>query len=120
MPGRELTVEQRLDIIERDSRDHAKTISAHNDTLRDHALRLSAIEEERRARRLEEVRREEREEARHEALKVEIASVKRDVSEVKTDTNSIKASAGKLGWLVVGAVVVIVVGFALRGGGFAP
>lgn len=111
--NRPLTGAQRLELIERDAGDHSKSLTAHNEALRDHGLRITAIEEARRMRALEEVRREEREEARHTALTLKLNTLQSDIT-------SIKGGWFKFAWIVITIVAGLIITFALRGGGFAP
>lgn len=97
-------------------RDHAKVLTAHNDTMRLIELRVTAIEQARQARQIEEVRREEREEARDAALRVRLTSIDQAIATVQTDVKGIKGAGLKLAWIVVALVVGTVIAFTLRGG----
>lgn len=116
MATRRPTIEQRVDLAERDLKDHAKTLSAHNDFLKMLELRVNAIEEARRARQLEEARREEREEAREKALNIRLDHISRELGEVQTDVKSIRGAGVKLAWIVITLVAGIIVAFAFKGG----
>lgn len=120
MVSRELTIQQRVDQAERDLRDHSKTLSAHNDAIKMLELRTLAIEEARRARQLEEVRREEREEAREKALNIRLDSITKDIEAVRKDVISIKGAGAKVAWLVIAIVVGAAVTWLLRGNLIVP
>lgn len=117
---RQLDLEKRMDIVERDLRDHAKTLSAHTDTIKMVEVRTTAIEDARRARAIEEVRREEREEARSQALNVRLDSIVKDITSLSTDVKGIRGTGVKLGWIVITAVTLAVVGWLLKGGTVVP
>lgn len=116
MVPRRPTIEQRMDLAERNLLDHAKTLTAHNDFLKMLEIRVQAIEEARRARQLEEVRREEREEARETALNLRLDNLFRDLGVVQADVRSIRGAGVKLAWIVITLVAGIVVAFAFKGG----
>lgn len=116
MATRRPTIEQRLDLAERDLKDHAKSLSAHNDFLKMLEIRVAAIEEARRARQLEEVRREEREEARAAAINVKLAGIVQDIAVVQTDVKGIRGAGVKLAWIVITLVAGIIIAFAFKGG----
>lgn len=116
MAIRRPTIQERVDLAERDLKDHAKTLSAHNDFLKLLELRVNAIEDARRARQLEEVRREEREEAREKALNVRLDSLERKVGDVQLDVKGIRGAGVKLAWIVITLVAGIVIAFAFKGG----
>jgi hypothetical protein len=110
------TIQERVELAERDLKDHAKTLSSHNEFLKILELRVNAIEEARRARQLEEVRREEREEAREKALNIRLDSLEKKVGDVQTDVKGIRGAGVKLAWIVITLVAGIVIAFAFKGG----
>lgn len=111
-----LSLKERVSLAERDLRERAKTLTVHNDAIRLIDLRTTAIEEARRARELIEVRREEREEARDEALKLRLDQIDKSIDNVQIDVKSIRGAGVKLAWIVITLVAAIVVGFAFKGG----
>lgn len=120
MTGRELTIQQRVENAERDLRDHSKTLTAHNDAIKMLELRTLAIEEARRARQLEEVRREEREEARDRALNVRLDGIVKDIEVVQKDVVSIKGAGAKVAWIVIAIVAGAAVTWMLKGNLLIP
>jgi hypothetical protein len=113
---RRITIEQRMDLAERNILDHAKSLTAHNDFMRLLEVRITAIEDARRARQLEEVRREERDQARDEALKIRLDGIVKDISLIQSDVKGIRGAGVKLAWIVITLVAGIVVAFAFKGG----
>ncbi len=107
-----MSVEERLDILDGDVKSHAKTISsyietfamhdrrltAQNEALVGHGLRIAAIEEARRIRQLEEVRREEREIARE-------ARVNDSLEIIHKRLDGIDGAVARVTWIIVTAVL---------------
>lgn len=120
MPDRVLTPTQRLDFAERDLRDHSKSLTAHTDAIKALEVRVLAIEEARRARQIEEVRREEREEARHLALGVRLDGLSMQIGEVKKDVSTLKGAGVKVAWIVIALVLGVATTWILKGGFFTP
>lgn len=116
MTARKPTLEQRVALVERDVRSHAESLTAYNGKLQEHGDRLLAIEEARRARQLEEVRREEREEARDIALKLRLTHIDLAIGTVQADVKSIRGAGMKLAWIVITLVAGIIIAFAFKGG----
>lgn len=92
------SLEGRVDTLERDSRDHAKTLSEIIE-------KLNLLEKENHERRLIEVRAEERSIARTEQLE-----------RIEKDIAGIKAVGSRILWIIVVAVIGAFVTFVLRGG----
>lgn len=120
MTSRELTTAKRLEFVERDLRDHAKSLSAHTDAVKTLEVRVEAIEKARAMRALEEVRREEREEARYVALGVRIDGLTSAVGDVKAGVATIKGTGVKIAWIVISLVLGAASTWILKGGFFTP
>lgn len=109
MTGREPTLEQRVATLERDARDHAKTLTAHNGLITDVNEKVSAIEAARQDRLIFEARREEKELARSQA-------VNERFDRVEDQLKAIKDNGNKVVFIVLTAVIGAVVLFMMKGG----
>lgn len=116
---RQMDIEKRVDMVERDLRDHAKSLSTHTESIKALEHRTEAIEKARALRALEEVRREEREEARYTALGVRIDGLTSAVVEVKQGVATIKGTGVKIAWIVISLVLGAASTWILKGGFFA-
>lgn len=131
MSPREITPDDRIYDLEEGAKKHASSISAlvmdHskvNETLGDHNRRLTAqneaivllrtdiigIQEARRARQLEEVRREERDTAHREALDLRLKAIEESIKSIY--------SLGKWFSMTAGAAVILVIVTYFSKGGF--
>lgn len=96
---------ERLEIVERDVRDHAKSLSAIFDHQSTTEGRLRLLEEAHSLRLIADARAEER-------------SINRDaqLKRIEDDVQGLKGGVFKLIWLVAGAVVLAFVAFVVKGG----
>lgn len=100
-----LTVSKRVDLLERDTRDHSKSLTALMDAQSAMIKRLTELEEAHQQRVIYEVR----EEQRDIALGLRLLGIEKRL-------DVISSSAFKLFWLVFSAIVLAGVAFVLSGG----
>lgn len=67
---------------------------------------------------MDETRREEREDARELALRLRLTAIDLAIGDVKADVVSLRGIGSKVGWIIIGAVILAIVGFVLKGGLF--
>jgi|SRR5690606_21424858 len=96
--AREITLEERVAALERDVRDHSKTLTFIVE-------KLQILEAANHSRALLDARAEERAIARGEKLE-----------EIQREVAAIKGVGTKLLWIVISAVCAAFVAFILRGG----
>lgn len=108
-PGERISPTKRLEYVERDLRDHAKSLTALADAGKNMQDRLVALERSVQDWRVAEARKEER------AL-----ALQKWMHKVDEDLKSIRGVGTKLLWIVGGSVVTAFVAFLLRGGIVSP
>lgn len=96
---------RRLDAVERNQTDNAKSLTAVVDNAHAIELRVKAIEAIQFERRIDDERRNAREEA-----------MQKDITSIKSDISSIKGAFTKALWIAGGTVLAAFVAWALRGG----
>jgi chromosome segregation ATPase len=96
---------KRLDIVERDLRDHAKSFTAITEQVHNWQQRVIALETVIRKMEIAEARAEERELRLNERLK-----------NIDADLEAIRGVGTKLLWIVAGGVVTAFLAFLLKGG----
>lgn len=101
----EIPVIRRLDMIERDLRDHAKTFSAMMEQGLAMQQRVSGLEIAFRKWEIAEARAEEREKRLNERLE-----------KIDEGLETLRGFGAKLLWIVAGVVITAFLTFVLRGG----
>ena len=104
-PLERMTTAKRLDFVERDLRDHAKSLTALAEAGKAMQDRLFAIERSIQDWRVAEARAEER-----------AKSMQKWMQKVDSELVGIRGAGTKLLWVVGGAIVTAFVAFILRGG----
>lgn len=96
---------KRIEFLERDSRDHAKTLTMLTDQLQQNTLRLGALEKVDIAQEVAQARQEERDKALNTRL-----------TTIENDIRSIKGAGTKLLYLVAASIIGAFVLFVVKGG----
>ena len=102
---RGVTQAQRLDFLDRDLRDHSKSLTALTDGIADLGKRITALEEANLSYRVYIAREEERDKALQARL-----------SGIETSLNGIKGGFNKLLWIIGTGVIGAFVAFIIKGG----
>ena len=96
---------RRLDLVERDLRDHAKTITTVVETNKNQLERIGFLEQAFRKWEIAEARAEERSLRNSDRLK-----------SIEEDLEALRGVGTKLLWIVAGGVLTAFVAFVLKGG----
>jgi hypothetical protein len=101
----DIPISRRLDVVERDLRDHAKSFTALTSQLVGTQDRLAAVEAVIRKWDISEARAEERSIRNAERLK-----------NIEEDIETLRGVGTKLLWIVAGGVLTAFLAFVLKGG----
>lgn len=96
---------RRLDLVERDVRDHAKTLTTVIETHKSHGEKITLLEQAFRKWEIADARAEERSLRNSDRLK-----------NIEEDLEALRGVGTKLLWIVAGGVLTAFVAFVLKGG----
>lgn len=90
-----------------------EAVAQNRDMINRNDIRITAIEEARRQRALDEVRSEERDKARTDAMNVRFTNIETQLTDIKGNTS-------KVVWIIITAIAVALVTFVIKGGLILP
>jgi hypothetical protein len=109
MPERIPELNDRVQLVERDTRDLAKSVSAV-------IQELGSLKDWRTTVNLTAAREDERDKALYRRLDEIEKSVEGVQSEARTGLKEIKGAAARVQWIVISAVIGVVITFVFKGG----